>query len=95
MCPPSDVDREIRNVADVFAAGRARAATGGREVVLPGGMGIALIEQLEGEIVVEDARRSHGDDPPPEPRRSELGDLTARIDAARERLRSKIDQPPD
>lgn len=81
-----DPAREIYTVDDVVAAGAARARRGGREVILPGGMGVALIEELEQEVAREAASAAATSESTP------VDDFTARIDAARERLREQA--PP-
>lgn len=87
-------DRDVLTVEDVIEAGRGRARDGGREVVLPGGMGVALIEELEqelasegfGQVVAEEVATAG---------RATANEFIARIDAARERLRTSIDRRDD
>lgn len=83
---------EIHSVDDVFAAGRARADAGGREVLLPGGMGIALIEQLEQELNEEGLGHAVAEEVA-DASRSAMDDVATRLDAARARLRSAIERP--
>jgi nucleoside-diphosphate-sugar epimerase len=82
-------EREFLTVDDVVAAGRDRAASGAREVVLPGGMGIALIEELEQQVAEEGLSHAVVEEIG-DASRNAVGDFMARIDAARDRLRSTI-----
>ncbi|MBJ7348329.1 MAG: hypothetical protein JHC87_07145 [Thermoleophilaceae bacterium] len=86
---------ESLSVSDVIAAGRARAQRGGREVLLPGAMGIALIEELEIEAADQRSakRVSKPSAKPATP--GAVDNFTARIDAARERLKQTISPSDD
>ena len=94
MSSSRGTEREINSVDDVFAAGRARAAGGGREIVLPGGMGVALIEVLEQELQNEGFGHVVADEVA-DASRGAVSDFATRIDAARARLRGSIDRPEE
>lgn len=87
-------DRDVLTVEDVIEAGRGRARDGGREVVLPGGMGVALIEELERELATEGVGQAVAEEVA-DAGRATANEFIARIDAARERLRTSIDRRDD
>ncbi len=87
-------ERGFLTIDDVVAAGRERAVSGAREVVLPGGMGVALIEELEHEVAEEGLSHAVAEEIG-DVSRNAVGDFMARIDAARDRLRSTIIRDDD